>query len=277
MGASAPLKNLRVADNPKIPKKVDEVVEEGMLAKEAINELYSHGFDNYYLTKLLTAGILGKPQNKKLVPTRWSITATDDMLGKKMMEEVKQLPELSEIRIYSTEYLHNHFEILLLPGAWEFEQFEAWAPSTLWNMQKLQEMGLDISVPRKKVEPSVSQSAPNSFSVAHEYEPNWGRSIYAQSEAGGYYAGRYGTLWGLLNKVKRQARAVVFREIGEEYTVPVGVWEVRENAVHCFDEKPEVFAEVGEALKHLAGRLRVPIPEYLKKSQIIGQRKLSDF
>ncbi len=138
-------------------------------------------------------------------------------------------------------------------------------------------MGLDISVPRKKVEANVSQSAPNSFSVAHEYEPNWGRSIYSQSEAGGYYAGRYGTLWGLLNKVKRQARAVVFREIGEEYTVPVGVWEVRENAVHCFDNKAETFAEIGEALKHLAGRLRVPIFEYLKKSQIIGQRKLSDF
>ncbi len=277
MGASAPLKDMHLADNPKIPKRVDEVVDEGMLANDAITELYSHGFDNYYLTKLLTAGILGRKQNKKLVPTRWSITATDDMLGKQLISEAKLLPEISEIQIYSTEYLFNHFEILLLPGAWEFEQFEAWAPKTLWNMQKLQEMGFDISLPRKKLEPNISQATPDTPSVAHEYEPNWGRTNYAESEAGGYYAGRYGALWGLINKVKRQARVVVFREIHEGYQIPVGVWEVRENTIHSFDEKPACFPDLQGALAHLSTRLRVPIKEYLRKSRIMQQRRLSDF
>ncbi|MEM2963483.1 MAG: hypothetical protein QXW70_00405 [Candidatus Anstonellales archaeon] len=277
MGPSAPLKEMRVAQNPKIPKRVDEAIEEGLPAREAINELYDWGFENYYLVKLLSAGILGKKETKKLVPTRWAITAIDDIIGKAMIEKVKLLPQLCEIQVYSTEYLHNHFEILLLPGSWEFEQFEAWAQNTLWNMKKLQEMGFDISVPRKKLESTISMSSSTPTSIAHEYEPYGGRSDYAQSEAGGYYAGRYGVLWGLLHKVKRQARAVVFREIYEDYQIPVGVWEVRENAIHCFDNKPLCFEDIKAALRYLSTKLTVPISDYLKKSMIIPQSRLTDF
>ena len=42
------------------------------------------------ISGLLSVGVLGLKKNKRLVPTRWSITATDDMLGKHLWKQVQQ-------------------------------------------------------------------------------------------------------------------------------------------------------------------------------------------
>jgi hypothetical protein len=251
-GASAPLKELKVTDNTRIPKKVDELVDEGVKAVDAATELFTGGFDNYYITKLLTAGVLGRKDNRKLVPTRWGITATDDMLGKQMMEKIREFPQIEEFRVYSNEYLYNHFEVLLMPGGWEYEGFEAWSPSTIWG------------------------AGGGKFAVTEEYEPNWGRTTYADKQAGGYYAARFGVCEGLA-RMGRQARAIVFREIYEGYVLPVGVWEVRENARHALMNAPKKFGTLNDAIEHLKTRLRVPFGEYRKQSRILPQSRLTDF
>ncbi|MEM4272167.1 MAG: hypothetical protein QXH30_01125, partial [Candidatus Bilamarchaeaceae archaeon] len=43
VGASAPMKKVRVCENPKIPAIADKVIEEGMGAREAAIEMYSKG------------------------------------------------------------------------------------------------------------------------------------------------------------------------------------------------------------------------------------------
>lgn len=136
VGASAPIEKFRIADNPEIPKKVDELHEEGVKAADALRELLLSGFDVHYLSKLLTSGILGREDARKLVPTKWAITATDDMAAKRFMESVRDYRELSEARVYSNTYLENHFEILLLPGAWEYEQFETALTPELERLRK---------------------------------------------------------------------------------------------------------------------------------------------
>ncbi len=251
-GASAPLKELKVAENARIPKKVDELVDEGVKAHDAATELFSDGFDNYYITKLLTAGVLGKKDNRRLVPTRWGITATDDMLGKQMIEKIKDFTEIEEFRVYSNEYLFNHFEVLLMPGNWEYEGFEAWSPGTIWAGEGRR------------------------CAVTEEYEPYWGRTTYADKQAGGYYAARFGVCEGL-TAMRKQARAIVFREIYEGYVLPVGVWEVRENARHALMNQPKKFGTLADAIEHLKTRLRVPFSEYRKQSRILPQSRLTDF
>ncbi len=250
MGPSAMLNDFRVCENPAIPKKIDEVVNEKLKAVEAISELTSHGFDVYYLSKLLSSGVLGK--NRRMVPTRWSITALDDMVAKERMKRVREHPQISEFAVFSNEYLYNHFEILLMPGAWEFEQFEAWAPGTVWS------------------------GGAKTTHISEEYEGYWGRSDYAESEGGGYYAGRIGVVEAL-DRMRRQARAVVFREIYEGYMLPVGVWEVRENVRHAFMNRERKFATLEEALVDISARLRIPMKEYVKKSRILAQRRISEF
>jgi len=252
MGPSGELDALKVTESPKIPSKVDYVLSDDLRSVEQAKILYDSNFDVYYLTRALSSGAMGAMEKQRMVPTRWSITAVDDMIGKSLMESVREFPSISEFRIYSNTYLDNHFEILLMPGKWEFEQFEAWAPQTLWTMS------YDEPV------------------IAQESEGFHGRSEYAFNEGGGYYAGRLGVVEALYN-MGRQARAVIFREIMEGYVMPVGVWEVRENVRRAMHNPYLKFSSLKEAFAHLNSKLRIPVSRYASRSEILRQRRLSDY
>ena len=127
--------------------------------------------------------------------------------------------------------------------------------------------------------PSSSAGQPArtmNFAISEEYEPFEGRTDYAKKQGGGYYAARLGVVEALY-KMRRQARVVVFREIGTSYTVPVGVWEVRENVRHALEAPPQKFATKEEALAYIASQLAVPLAEYMKKSKVLLQRRLTEF
>ncbi|MFH0971682.1 MAG: hypothetical protein V1835_03890 [Candidatus Micrarchaeota archaeon] len=252
MGPTAEYEHLRLASNPAIPKKVDSIVNDEITTRVAFSELMSAKYDLYYLQKLLSAGLLGKEERKRLVPTRWGITAADRIAADIFIDRIRNFKELSEIRIYGNEYLSNHFEILLLPGTWEFEQFENWEAGGTYRQNK-------------------------DWFLEHEYEPYEGRPDYAKSEGGGYYAGRYSVAEYLATYLRRQARVVVIREIHKEYDVPVGVWEIRENVRHAFQKAPVKCKTLEEAKLILGSRLRNPVELYFKKSRILPQRKIFDY
>lgn len=252
MGPSAQLQKLRLAENPKISRKVEYIVTDEIKANQAANLLYKNKIDVYKITTILSSGIMGFEKNQKLVPTRWSITAVDDMIAKQLLTDIKHFPSVNEFQVYSGQYLDNHFEILLMPGNWEYENFEAWAPGSFW-----------------------SQNLKQTYLVG-EYEPYKGRTKYAELEAGGYYAARLGVVEAL-HKMKKQARVVVFREVYEGYTIPLGVWVVRENSRRAMQNKPMKFATQTEALNYIAGKLRLPIEKYVQQSRILRQKRLVDF
>jgi hypothetical protein len=250
MGPSAELDKMRIAENVPVLQRVDSIVNDDLKAGEAVNELYVHGEDVYKITGILSSGVLGSDQ--RLVPTRWSITAVDDIVAKQLIVDIKQYSCLNEYFVYSSEYLGNHFEILFMPGSWEFENFEAWAPGSLWAR-------------------GIKQAE-----ILEEYEPNSGRKKYAELQGGGYYASRFGVLEAL-HGMRRQARVVVFREISEKYTVPLGVWVVRETVRAAFKNPVKSFSSLNEALKYIGTRLRLPIVEYVNRSKILRQKRLWDF
>lgn len=243
-GPSGEVKKLVVADNPVIPAKVDELSEEGVKVRDALPELMND-FSYHYVQKILSAGLLGK--DKRLVPTKWSITATDRMIADEHIKKVKENSLVIQPTIYSNSYLYNHFEVLLLPGSWEFEQFESWASDTGF-----------------------------AENIEHEYEPFWGRSDYAESEGGGYYAGRFAVSEGL-SLLKRQARAIVFREVDERYAIPTGVWVVRETLRDCFKHQPTKCTDLKEAFEVLKTRLKQPMKKYFSKSRVLSQKTLSEY
>lgn len=252
MGPTASLERMRLAENPSISQRVEKIVRDEIKAGEAGMMLYGLGQDVYRISTILSSGIMGMEESKKLVPTRWSITATDDMIFRELASEVRGFPSVNEHMVYSSNYLDNNFQILLMPGSWEYENFEAWAPGSMWSFNL------------KKTE------------IIEEYEPFRGRTRYADKEGGGYYAARLGVIEGL-HRMRRQARAVVFREIYEGYTVPLGVWQVRENVRNAFRQRPERFSTLGEAMKHIGSKLRIPVKDYTKRSLVLKQRRISDF
>ncbi|MCD6575675.1 MAG: hypothetical protein J7K73_00775 [Nanoarchaeota archaeon] len=251
MGPSAPIEKMKIVENPKIPHKVDKVVDDELKAVEQVNVLYKN-FDIYYITNIFTSGALGKYENQKLVPTRWSITAVDDILAKEMMKRIREYPEVNSYFVYESKYLDNHFVILLMPGRWEYENFEAWALGSSWAQQAKETFFLE------------------------EYEPFEGRKTYADKEGGGYYAARF-AVCEALDKMKRQARVIVFREISEGYIVPLGVWQVRENVRNAMKSDPKKFQTLGEALSYINSKLSIPISRYKQQSRILQQKSLFDF
>ena len=85
-----------------------------------------------------------------------------------------------------------------------------------------------------------------------------------------------GVLEGLAG-LRRQACAIVFREIHEGYVMPVGVWEVRENVRKAMQSSPKKFNTLKEALEDIRSRLINPLESYIQQSEILRQRRLTDY
>ncbi|MBL7206439.1 MAG: hypothetical protein ISS36_02470 [Candidatus Aenigmarchaeota archaeon] len=251
MGPSGTLKKLRIAENPKIPQKLEKIVSDDLKANEAANILYQKGTDVYKLSTILSSGVLGLEKNKKIVPTHWSITGIDDLIAKDLMKKIREYPSINNYIVFESKYLDNHFVILMMPGNWEFENFEAWAPGSMWSR------GL------KKME------------IVEEYEPFKGKTKYADQEGGGYYASRIACV-EKLSKMKRQARVIVFREIYEGYNISLGVWVVRQTARSAYKKKKE-FSTLKEAMDYADSKLRISMNEYVSRSKLLKQRRLGDF
>ena len=238
----APARRARVVDNPVVPRKVDAVVEERVRAGTAIRELYDAGIPLEHMQRLLSAGLLGV--RPKLVPTRWSITAVDDTLGRWMAREVREYESVDSVELYTAEYYGNRINVILAPGPWSFELVEAWMRGAVF--------------------------APET-AVLSDYEGPDGRRGYAENTTGAYYAIRLAVLEHLRRR-QRRAMALVYREISPEYAVPVGVWVLRETARDALSRKPVVFNSMWEAARAVPAGV-----EWWRKSVLLAQRRLDEF
>jgi hypothetical protein len=252
MGPTATLQRMRVTENVKVSRKVEYIARDEIRAAEAGFRLYELNQDVYRISTILSSGILGLKDSQKMVPTRWSITATDDIIAKQLMERIRLSPSVNEYSVYEGSYLDNHFVILAMPGNWEYENFEAWAPGSMWTKEL------------------------KDTQVVGEYEPFSGRRAYAEKEGGGYYAARIAACEHLAS-LGRQARVFSVREIYEGYTIPMGVWVVRETARNAFRNRPVRFSTLQEALAHMGTRLRLPMSRYLSISEMMRQKRIGDF
>ncbi|MCE5296774.1 MAG: Nre family DNA repair protein [Euryarchaeota archaeon] len=254
-GPSARLNNFDIT-NPKYDHKVEKAFyDTDMKAVEAVTSLYKDGVLISKLQKAFSIGAFGVERNRRLVPTRWSITAVDDTLGKDLLRSTKTFPPIGEWRIYDWDQLDNRWCVMLMPTSWRYELIEAWYPNTAWNP-----MGKQIE-------------------VISSHELFDGRKDYA--EIGGcYYAARL-AVNELLMKERRTAGAVIFREAHPGYIMPVGVWNVRENVRRALLEQPSKFNSLNEALVHLGNRMDIPVRRWLSTSEVLKdflrQRRIDDY
>ena len=248
IGNPAPLKKIRLEENPKILPVVDYITGDNKLkASDGIKELYNKKVEISGIIKILSAGLLGLKTQRKLVPSRWAITATDDTISKEMLKSIRYFPEINDIKILHSEYLGNHYEIILLPGKFEFEVIE-------------------ISMKNK--------------GVWQDYEGFFGRKNYADSVTGAYYVNRL-ALCEYLMKIKRQCSCIYFREVRPEYNVPLGVGILRENSRNAFTKQPEVFQTIKEAINKIQERINLNVKEFSDKSIILNnygkQKRISEW
>jgi hypothetical protein len=224
-------------------------------ARNAVIDLYSNGVLTSQLQKAFSVGAFGLEENRRFVPTRWSITAVDSTLGEHLMQFTKQYPWINEFRVYTNNHLDNRWVVLMVPAQWSYELIEAWYPNTTWNPDGL------------------------SVSIMGSHEGFEGRTTYA--EIGGcYYAARL-AVNEKLNSERRQASVVILREAHPGYILPVGVWNVRENVRKALKNSPLKFTTFNEAFKYIADFLAIPVQKWIEHSSILQdhlfQTKLENF
>ncbi len=259
-GPQAELQKAQITANPTIDSRVERVVSDiDLKAAEAVISLYKKGFEENFLTKLISVGDLGIGKNRKLVPTRWSITAVDDTVGKQLIQEIKDLP-FGECQAYFGGGWGNYYLVLFFPEIWSYELFEMY-------------LGY-------KVNPWSKEG--NFYST--DYEGYEGRKEYAEETAGAYYSTRLATLETMkLNK--KQSSALVLRFITSEYNIPLGVWVCREATRKSLAEKPLSFASQELMLQYarvlIKQKFGFELDILLKESRLLKekkeQRKLNQF
>jgi hypothetical protein len=224
-------------------------------AAPATIKLFENDVPLSNIMRAFSMGNFGVEKNRRLVPTRWSITAVDDLLSKHLTKKIKDYPLINHYEVYESNYIGNRFEILLMPDAWCYEAYEAWYPRTLWN-------------------PDEEEVA-----IVTDWEPWKGRSKYA-SMGGCYYSGKLAVLEDLEER-KRQAKVFIFREAYPDYILPVGVWQVRENCRNAMRQEPNKFETMNEALDYTMSRLSIPLKRWIEAGPLLKhtltQRKLDEF
>lgn len=217
-----------------------------MRAEEAITSLYNSGIEVSKIQKCLSIGMFGK--KRKLVPTRWSITATDDAISKHLVSEVLDFDTVDSYLVFTHEHLGNLFSILLFPHRWIFEMEEAW----------------------------YTESGNIGFGA--DAEDANGIDHYPEI-AGAYFAAKLGVSEYLKSK-RRQAGVLVLREIRPEYAVPVGVWQVRE-AVRAAMAKPAISSDSLErGIDMACSKMSISKNEWLARGtllRMLKQRSITDY
>jgi hypothetical protein len=200
VGRSGDILRCEVLDNASVPRVVDKITSDTDLhAVDACQELIRGNADLYQITQLFSAGLLGTEKRRRIVPTRWSITATDDIIAKNHRDTISRYPSIETCQVFFAKEYGNAIALIFLPGSWEYEMVEAWEAGSLWGGE--QENIVSDREGKKK----------------QGYSPI----------AGGYYASRLAALEYLVT-IRRCAQVLVVRYTSKDYWAPLGVWVVRE-------------------------------------------------
>ena len=254
-GPSGPLDRFRI-DNPSVDRRVQTAYYDRDLgAAGAVGELYRKGVLVTRIQKAFSLGMYGIGARRRIVPTRWSITAVDSSISLDLIEKVKHHPTIDGYRVYSFGVYDNQYVAILMPEPWRFEWIEAWFPNTTWN-----------------------QFTREPYMIG-DYEEYFGRTKYARV-GGCYYSTRL-AVGEALERERRQAAAIVLRETYPGFIMPLGVWNVRESIRALFRQPFQKHETFRSAMDSALSMLRISKARWKRESVLISreltQTKISAF
>ena len=225
VGLTGPVKHMDVIGSARVERAVDRITSDSdVMATDACVALMDADIDVYQITKLMTAGLLGK--RRKFVPTRWAITAVDDTLSIQLKKEISRFPPLEEIRLFDGEIYGNRILCILVPGDWKYEMIECWGKQTLWAGDE------EVIVQDRE---GLNKKG---------YSPI----------SGAYYSARLAAC-EYLKSIRRCARVIIIRRISSDYWAPLGTWVIREATRKAMNAPPVVCPSIDVAVNEVSARL----------------------
>ncbi len=256
MGPSALLRSVEIG-NPKADHRVERAYgDEDLKAEEAVLGLYRDRVPVSKIQRAFSAGAFGLKEQRRMVPTRWSITAVDSTVSRRIVkDQVKGRPPVNEYWVHEMRYLDNRFVVLLTPSSWKYEWIEAWYPGTAWNPES------------------------RSVAMCGDSEGYRGRTTYS-TLGGCYYAVRLATAEHLASQ-GRQAGVIALREIHPGFITPLGVWINRESVREALQGDGRKFDTLNEALTYVGSRFEIGLKEWIETSTLLKdalyQEKLTKY
>ncbi|WP_069806991.1 Nre family DNA repair protein [Vulcanisaeta thermophila] len=226
LGVVAIMDSLRITSNVSAERVVERLINDADVdARTAVIELYRAGIPISRIQRMFSVGLLGNARSRRLVPTRWSITAVDSIVGDELRSGIKDYDWINNYEIHRMSYMGNNYVILLIPGPWSYELIEVKMPGSVWN--------------RSGDKPRIYV----------DREGTMGMRKYAEETGGAFYAIRLGVL-EYLERIRRQATVVAIREVTPDYKVPVGIWQAREAVRNGMGKDVVRFSDLNEAINY---------------------------
>jgi len=246
---SAPVSEFKIYPSTSDVKIEKKYYDGDLLASDAVVELYENNVDITRIAKVLSIGMLGRKKNRKLVPTKWSITAADDIVSMNLLKKIKDNTVLDCHLVFYFNHLGNYYSVIFIPDdVWNFEMIESWIDTN------------------------------GRVHIGSDYES--GKNIeHYPSIAGAYFAARLAAAEYLFKKRKKSS-VLILREIHPEYFMSLGVWQIREGIRESLKSKGKTFETFDSALKYGVSKTSLSINEWIKNSSIIRnkkQKRISDF
>jgi hypothetical protein len=249
-GPAAPLRGFKMSSLSADQRIETVYYDTDLRAADAMMELYRRSVEMSIIQRVLSMGMLGVKKKRKLVPTRWSISATDDIISSMLVKEIEMNPTIDLFEVTRYSHLANYYSIILIPDdRWIFEMIESWFTSrgqVAIGADKEDERGLNHN-------PTI---------------------------AGAYFAARLAVAEHLARQHKK-AGAIVLREIHPNYVMPLGVWQIREGVREALKKPPQKFERFDHAMSFACSYMSLSKNEVVQKSRLWksfkGQTKISDF
>ena len=239
-GPSALLEQLEIGNSRWEQHLEKAYYDDHLRAAEAVSHLHEMGLPFSSIEKAFSLGSFGIGKRRRLVPTRWAITACDSTLASRLLHKVRAYEPIDCCQVREFSSLNNYYAVLLLPTAWQYEWMEAF----------LHILGHEELI----------------FS---DYESNGGKKGY--SRVGGcYYSCKMAVLEALARE-KKQAGAIILREAYPGY-VPLGVFNVRENVRNAMLQPAQEFESMKAALLHVSTRLELPVRRFIEQSDLLREQ-----
>jgi hypothetical protein len=201
-------KNFYHESSPSHPTVEKIYYDTDLKATEALDILYQDT-SIYTLEKIFSAGMVGRTRNRKIVPTRWAITAVDKTLSDRIISEIRDFQDVEGNMYFHYRRIGNEYYILITPGDYSFEMIENWNNGSIWT-------------------------GPRESGAEGDYEKP-GRMVVNPRIAGAFFAAKL-PIVEFMKKIERRGNILVIRFIDGEYTMPLGVWQVRENVRAAMSE-----------------------------------------
>jgi DNA repair protein NreA len=249
-GPAAPLRAFKVSSLSADQRIEAAYYDTDLRAADALMKLYRHRVEMSIIHKVLSMGMLGVKKKRKLVPTRWSISATDDIISGMLVKEIEMNPTIDLFEVNRYSHLANYYLVILIPAdMWSFEMIESWFTSR----------------------GQMATESDNEDARAPNHNP---------TIAGAYFAARLAVAEQLARRHKKAA-AIVLREIHPQYIMPLGVWQIRQGVQEALKRPPQKFERFDEAISFACSYMSLSKNEVIQKSWLWKsfkyQTKISDF